>query len=172
MCPRTIRAPATCSPIRPAHQLHHLGAHFRRVGPVGTAAVAHDRRRCSLGGTVLGNRIKSVKGGKGWGLSLYRFPPSCVRGSSCAAYGNEFFLYEKMGRRAIGPMESSSEAGSTSEACVHIPLFEQCCSDSYPGPPWGICFPGKKRRNPLWIPSIFDAACVEKAPFRRCAQGF
>ncbi len=38
-----------------------------------------------------------------------------LRRSLCAAYGAEFFLYEKMGRRAIVPVESSSEAGSTSE---------------------------------------------------------
>ena len=31
---------------------------------------------------------------------------------------------------------------------------------------------GKKRRNPLWIPSIFDAACAAQAPFRRSARRF
>ena len=38
-----------------------------------------------------------------------------LRRSLCAAYGAEFFLYEKMGRRAIVLAESISEAGSTSE---------------------------------------------------------
>ena len=35
-----------------------------------------------------------------------------LRRSLCAAYGAEFFLYEKMGRRAIVPAGSASEAGS------------------------------------------------------------
>ena len=35
-----------------------------------------------------------------------------LRRSVCAAYGAEFFLYEKMGRRAIVPAESVSEAGT------------------------------------------------------------
>ncbi len=35
-----------------------------------------------------------------------------LRRSLCAAYGAEFFLYEKMGRRAIDHEGSTSEAGS------------------------------------------------------------
>ena len=35
-----------------------------------------------------------------------------MRRRFCAAYGDEFFLYEKMGRRAIDHVESISEAGS------------------------------------------------------------
>ena len=35
-----------------------------------------------------------------------------LRRSRCAAYGDEFFLYEKMGRRAIVPAEGTSEAGT------------------------------------------------------------
>ncbi len=38
-----------------------------------------------------------------------------LRRTVCAACGAEFFLYEKMGRRAIVPAGSISEAGSTSE---------------------------------------------------------
>jgi hypothetical protein len=35
-----------------------------------------------------------------------------LRRTDCAAHGAEFFLYEKMGRRAIVPVASTSEAGS------------------------------------------------------------
>ena len=35
-----------------------------------------------------------------------------LRRTFCAAYGDEFFLYEKMGRRALIPIGSISEARS------------------------------------------------------------
>ena len=44
-----------------------------------------------------------------------------LRRSLCAAYGAEFFLYEKMGRRAIVPAESSSEVGGRAQAPVPTP---------------------------------------------------
>ncbi len=48
-------------------------------------------------------------------MSVAGHARSSLRRSCCAAYGAEFFLYEKMGRRAIVHEGSGSEAGSTSE---------------------------------------------------------
>ena len=44
-----------------------------------------------------------------------------LRRSLCAARGDEFFLYEKMGRRAIGHAGSISEAGGRAQAPVPTP---------------------------------------------------
>ena len=48
-------------------------------------------------------------------MSVAEHARNFLRRSCCAAYGDEFFLYEKMGRRAIVSAESNNEAGSTSE---------------------------------------------------------
>ena len=76
------------------------------------------------------------------GSSLYRLPAFChadslipairffrkeknsplrAGGTLCAAHGDEFFLYEKMGRRAIVSAESISEAGGRAQAPVPTP---------------------------------------------------
>jgi hypothetical protein len=60
-------------------------------------------------------------------LSLQKVPSvteharNFLRRSLCAAYGAEFFLYEKMGRRAIVPAGSTSEAGGRAQAPVPTP---------------------------------------------------
>ncbi len=45
-------------------------------------------------------------------MSVAEHARDFLRRSLCAAYGAEFFLYEKMGRRAIVPAGSISEAGA------------------------------------------------------------
>ena len=49
-------------------------------------------------------------------MSVSEHARNFLRRSCCAAYGDEFFLYEKMGRRAIVLAGSISGEGSTSEA--------------------------------------------------------
>ena len=44
-------------------------------------------------------------------MSVSEHARNFLRRSCCAAYGDEFFLYEKMGRRAIVSVESISEEG-------------------------------------------------------------
>ncbi len=44
-----------------------------------------------------------------------------LRRTFCAAYGAEFFLYEKMGRRAIDHEGSISEVGGRAQAPVPTP---------------------------------------------------
>ncbi len=45
-------------------------------------------------------------------MSVAEHARDFLRRNLCAAYGDEFFLYEKMGRRAIVSAESNSEAGT------------------------------------------------------------
>ncbi len=45
-------------------------------------------------------------------MSVAEHAREFLRRSLCAAYGAEFFLYEKMGRRAIDHAGSTNEAGS------------------------------------------------------------
>ena len=45
-------------------------------------------------------------------MSVTEHARNSLRRSFCAAYGDEFFLYEKMGRRAIVPAGRISEAGN------------------------------------------------------------
>ena len=52
-------------------------------------------------------------------MSVAGHARSSLRRSCCAAYGAEFFLYEKMGRRAIVPTESTS--GAETEVLHPIP---------------------------------------------------
>ncbi len=45
-------------------------------------------------------------------MSVAEHARDFLRRNLCAAYGDEFFLYEKMGRRAIDLVGSISEAGT------------------------------------------------------------
>ncbi len=54
-------------------------------------------------------------------MSVTEHARDFLRRSLCAAYGDEFFLYEKMGRRAIVSVESISEAGGRALAPVPTP---------------------------------------------------
>ena len=54
-------------------------------------------------------------------MSVTEHARNILRRSFCAACRNEFFLYEKMGRRAIDPAGSISEAGGRAQAPVPTP---------------------------------------------------
>jgi hypothetical protein len=59
-----------------------------------------------------------------------------LRRTVCAAYGDEFFLYEKMGRRAIGHAGSISEAGGRAQASVPTPYPQKDGNPRGARAPW------------------------------------
>ncbi len=68
-----------------------------------------------------------------------------LRRSLCAACRAEFFLYEKIGRRAIGHAGSISEAGGRAQAPVPTPITPK------DGNPRGASSPWRSSRQSLEV---------------------
>ena len=70
-------------------------------------------------------------------VSVAEHARDCLRRSPCAAYGAEFFLYEKMGRRAIDHAGSTSEAGSN-KSVQTCPLTPKKTGIQGDASPWQV----------------------------------
>ena len=104
------QAVALAGGFRACHQAFPCREYGRSRSPL---AISH---RLGINPPSVAQRLNSAES-----MSVTEPARNFLRRPFCAARGDEFFLYEKMGRRAIDHAGSTSEAGGRAQAPVPTP---------------------------------------------------